>query len=188
MGKISAWQTEADVPERHHFVVHCNSRLSDLVSNNFVIVSGGLFISEKCRQVLEPFTINGHCHPMTVFRDGTPHAYSFLWYEYGANSKIDFKGSTFIEYNDMDGTMGEIIPIADAEDYNVKFRKLYDEKEDVHWDWVPTVLKIKECFDMTPAFGIGLLCNEKVKNAIEANQLTGFIFEEPDIGIVLEAK
>lgn len=186
--KIDDWKTEDDVPELHHFALHYNSRLSDLVSNNFVIVSDGLFISEKCRQVLGSFKINGNLHPMTIFRKGTPHAYSFIWYEYGAKSKIDFKGSTFIEYNDMDDTKGNIIPIADAEDYKVKFRKLYDEKDNVHWDLVPTVLKIKEYFDMTPAFRIGLICNENVKNAIEENKLTGFIFEELAIEIVFEDK
>ncbi|WP_447637298.1 hypothetical protein [Flavobacterium microcysteis] len=190
-GKISQWKTEDDVPELNQFALHYNSRLSDLVSNNFVIVSSGLFISEKCHQILEPFTINGNFHPMTIFRKGTPHPYSFLWYEYGAKSKIDFKKSTFIEYNDIIEKTGEIIPIDDSEDYKVKFRKLYDEKDEkgeVGWDLTPTVLKIKEYFDMTPAFGIGLICNENVKNAIEENKLTGFIFERLDIEIVFADK
>ena len=47
-------------------------------------------------------------------------------------------------------------------------------------------LSSNEYFDMTPTFGIGLICNEKVKNAIEENKLTGFIFEQLDIEIVFE--
>lgn len=188
-GKIRQWETEADVPELHHFVLHYNSRLSDLVSNNFVVLSSGLFISEKCRQVLKPFIINGNFHPMTIFRKGTPHAYSFLWYENGAKSKINFKKSIFLEYNDIYNKTGAIVPIEDFENYKVKSRKLYDEKEEqgeVGWNLTPTVLKIREYFDVTPAFGIGLICNENVKNAIEENKLTGFVFEELDIEIVFE--
>lgn len=188
-GKISQWKTVDDVPELNHFVLHYNSRLSDLVSNNFVIVSSGLFISEKCHQILDPFTVNGNFHSMTIFRKETAHPYSFLWYEYGAKSKIDFKKSTFVEHNDIIEKTGEIIPVEDFEDYKAKFRKLYDEKEEkgeVGWGLRPTILKINEYFDMTPAFGIGLICNEKVKNAIEENKLTGFIFEQLEIEIVFE--
>lgn len=99
------------------------------------------------------------------------------------------KKSTFVEHNDIIEKTGEIISVEDFEDYKLKFRKLYDEKEEkgeVGWGLRPTILKINEYFDMTPAFGIGLICNEKVKNAIEKNKLTGFIFEQLEIEIVFE--
>lgn len=188
--KIREWKTDDDVPELHQFALHYNSRLSDLVSNNFVFVSSGLFISERGHQILAPFKINGNFYPMTIFRKGTPHPYSFLWYENGAKSKINFKKSTFIEHNDLFEKTGDIIPVENFEEYKVKFRKLHDEKVakgETGWRLTPTILKIEEYFDMTPAFGIGLICNEKVKNAVEENKLTGFIFEQLDIEFVFES-
>ncbi|MEO4005586.1 hypothetical protein [Flavobacterium sp. CAU 1735] len=186
-GIISKWKSEDDIPDLNNFVLHNNSRLSDCVSNNFVITSSGLFLSEKCSQILETFTINGSFHPMTIFRRGTPHPYRFLWYEYGATSKIDFKKSEFIEYNDIYEKSGAIIAVDDFEDYKAKFRILFDGIEDeAGWDLKSKSLKIAGCFDVTPAFGIGLICNEKVKNAIEENKLTGFDFRPIDTEILFD--
>lgn len=126
---------------------------------------------------------------MSIFRKDIPHPYRFLWYEYGAKSKIDFENSTFIEHNDIFDKAGEIISVKDFEDYKAKSRTLYDQKKErgeVGWKLEPKVLKINEYSDMTPAFGIGLICNEKVKGAIEENKLTGFIFEQIDTEIIFE--
>ncbi len=183
-GIISQWKSEDDIPDLNNFLLQTKSKLTDCLSTNFVTENYGLFISQKCKEVFNQFTINGSFYPSTIYEFDKKQAYVFLWYEYGAKSKIDCKASVFIEYQTIEEEYGEIVPIEDFEDYKVKFRKLYTEKEG--WDIVPKVLKFKEYFDITPAFSIGLICNEKVKNAIEKSHLTGFLFKPLDVEIVFE--
>lgn len=183
-GKISEWKSDDDIPDLNNFLFQGGSKLTDIVTNNFVNITSGIFISEKAKAVFDSFIINGNFYPISIYERDKKHGYNFLWYEYGAKSKIDVKVSVFIEYQSIEELYGEIIPIEDYEDYKVKFRKLDAEKEE--WDIIPKTLQFKEHFDITPAFGIGLICNEKVKNAIEENQLTGFLFNPLDAEIVFE--
>ena len=183
-GKIDEWKSDDDIPDLNNFLLQPKSKLTDLISNSFVIVSDGLFISEKGKRVFENFKVNGNLYNATIYELEKKIPYDFLWYEYGAKSKIDCKASVFVEYESNKEHYGETLSIADFEDYKVKFRKLYTEKEG--WDIVPKTLKFNEYFDITPAFGIGLICNENVKNAIEENHLTGFLFEPLDIEIVFK--
>ncbi|WP_347070156.1 hypothetical protein [Flavobacterium sp. WV_118_3] len=183
-GIISQWKTEDDIPDLNNFVLHHNSRLSDCVSNNFVITSSGLFISEKCYQVFESFKVNGNFYPMTIFRRGTPHQYRFLCYEIEETSSIDWEHSDFIAFNSIEEEYGNTIKVINFEDFKIQNRKLFEAKED--WGLTPKSLKFTEYFDITPAFGIGLICNENVKNAIEENKLTGFVFGSIDVDIVFD--
>lgn len=183
-GKIRSWQTDDDIPDLNNFVLHYNSKLSDCVSNNYVVSANGLFISDKCHQIFESFKINGSCYPMTIFRRGTPHPYTFLWYEIGGKSKINWNDSYFIEFSTIEKEYGKTIKVLNFEDYKIQNRKLFEVKE--HWSLTSTSLKFTEYFDITPAFGIGLICNEKVKNAIDENQLSGFDFRPIDVEILFE--
>lgn len=183
-GKISEWKSDDDIPDLNNFLFQGGSKLTDIVTNNFVNITSGIFISEKAKAVFDSFIINGNFYPISIYERDKKHGYNFLRYEYGAKSKIDVKASVFIEYQSIEELYGEIIPIEDYEDYKVKFRKLDAEKEE--WDIIPKTLQFKEHFDITPAFGIGLICNEKVKNAIEENKLTGFLFNPLDAEIVFE--
>ncbi|WP_210150141.1 hypothetical protein [Chryseobacterium scophthalmum] len=180
-GIISQWKSEDDIPDLNNFVFQKGFKLTDIVTNNFVNISSGIFISEKAKSVFDSFIVNGNFYPISIYESDKKHKYNFLWYEYGAKNKIDYKESIFIEYDSMEERYGEIIPIEDFEDFKIKVKKLYTEKEE--WDIVPKSLQFKEYFDITPAFDISLICNEEVKNAIEENRLTGFLFKPVDIEI-----
>lgn len=184
-GKITSWKSDDDIPDLDNFVFQKGAKLTDLLSNSFVIITSGIFISEDARKIIESFKINGNFYPMTVFMGDTPHKYNFLWYEMNGNSKIDWDKSTFEEYNKEKDHKGKVISVKDSEDYKDKFREMYSVKGD-DWDIVTKKLTFKEHFDLTPAFGIGLICNEKVKAAIEENKLTGFLFKPVDIEIIFE--
>lgn len=183
-GKIDEWKSDDDIPDLNNFLLQPKSKLTDCLSSDFVTENYGLFIAEKCKQIFKKFKINGNFYNAIIHESDKKNSYSFLWYEYGAISKIDFKTSVFVQYESNKEQYGETLSIDDFEDYKVKFRKLYTEKEG--WDIVPKTLKFNEYFDVTPAFGIGLICNENVKNAIEENHLTGFDFRTIDIEIVFE--
>lgn len=183
-GKIRVWKSESDIPDLNNFIFQKGSKLTDIVTNNFVNITSGIFISEKTKSVFNLFTVNGNFYPISIYELDEKRSYNFLWYESGAKSKIDCQASVFIEYQSIEELYGEIVQINDFEDYKVKFRKMRIEKEG--WDIVPKMLKFKEYFDITPAFGIGLICNENVKNAIEENHLTGFLFKPLDIEISFE--
>ncbi|WP_153398863.1 hypothetical protein [Chryseobacterium vaccae] len=183
-GKITSWKTEEDIPDLNNFILHSKSKLTDNLSNNFVIESSGLFISQKCKEVFNEFIVNGSFYPLTIHKPDEKYEYHFLWYEMGGKSKINCKDSDFIEFNTIEKEYGKTIKICDFEDYKIKFRKLYTEKED--WDIIPKTLKFKRHFDITPAFRIGLICSEEVKNAIEGNQLTGFDFRPLDVEILFD--
>lgn len=187
-GKIDEWKTEDDLPDLNNFILHNNSRLSDCISNNYVSTTDGLFISEKCHQILESFRINGSFHPMTIFRRETPHQYSFLWYEYGAKSKIDFNKSIFIEFNINTLEFGNTSTAENFEEYKKKVEQVREAKGDelAVWNLFPKLIHFNERYDLTPMFKYGLICNEKVKNAIEENKLTGFDFRPIDVEIVFE--
>lgn len=180
-GIISQWKSEDDIPDLNNFIFQKGSKLTDIVTNNFVNISSGIFISEKTKSVFDSFTVNGNFYPISIYEHDKKHKYNFLWYDYGAKNKIDYKASVFIEYQSIEERYGEIVRIEDFEDYKIKVKKLYTEKEE--WDIVPKALQFKEYFDITPAFDISLICNEKVKNAIEENHLTGFLFKPVDIEI-----
>lgn len=180
-GIISQWKSESDIPDLNNFIFQKGSKLTDIVTNNFVNISSGVFISEKTKSVFDSFTVNGSFYPISIYELDKKHQYNFLWYEYGGKNSIDYKASVFIEYQPIEEQYGEIIPIEDFEDYKIKVKKLYTEKEE--WDIVPKALRFKEYFDITPAFDISLICNEEVKNAIEENHLTGFLFKPVDIEI-----
>ena len=183
-GKIDEWKSDDDIPDLNNFLLQTKSKFTDCLSSDFVTENYGLFISEKCKQIFEKFTINGNFYGATIYDLDKKKLYNFLWYEYGAISKVDFKVSVFVEYESNKEQYGETLSIDDFEDYKVKFRKLYTEKEE--WDIVPKTLKFNEYFDVTPAFGIGLICNENVKNTIEENHLTGFDFRTIDVEIVFD--
>ncbi|MEO4005034.1 hypothetical protein [Flavobacterium sp. CAU 1735] len=183
-GIISQWKTDDDIPDLNNFVLHYNSRLSDCVSSSFVITTSGLFVSEKGHQVLESFKINGSFYPMTIFRRGIPHPYRFLWYESGGKSKIDWENSDFIAFNSIEKQYGETIKVVSFEDFKIQNRKLFEAND--NWSLTRKSLKFTEYFDITPAFGIGLICNENVKKAIEEHHLTGFMFKQLDIEIVFD--
>lgn len=182
--KITQWKTDGDVPDLNNFILQTKSKFTDCLSSGFVVENHGLLISQRCKEIFEKFKVNGDFYNATIYRLDEKRSYNFLWYKSGAKSKINIKASVFIEYQSIEELYGETIPIEDYEDYKVKFRKLYAEKE--KWDIVPKTLQFKEHFDITPAFRIGLICNEKVKNAIEENQLTGFLFNPLDVEIVFE--
>lgn len=180
-GIISQWKSEDDIPDLNNFIFQEGFKLTDIVTNNFVNISSGIFISEKAKSVFDSFIVNGNFYPISIYESDKKHKYNFLWYEYGAKNKIDYRESVFIEYDSMEERYGEVIPIEDFEDFKIKVKKLYTEKEE--WDIVPKSLQFKEYFDITPAFDISLICNEEVKNAIEENHLTGFLFKPVDIEI-----
>lgn len=141
-GVISQWKTDDDIPDLNNFTFQKGSKLTDLVTNNFVNITSGIFISEKAKSVFDSFTVNGNFYPISIYELDKKHTYSFLWYENGSISKIDYKASVFIEYQSNEEQYGEIISIEDFEDYRVKVKKLYTEKEE--WDIVPKALKFKE--------------------------------------------
>lgn len=183
-GIIRQWKSEDDIPDLNNFLFQKGSKLTDIVTNNFVNINSGIFISEKAKSVFDSFRINGTIYPVSIYEQDKKHSYNFLWYEIGGKSKTDWKASVFMEYQTIEEQYGEIIPIEDFEDYKMKGRKLDTEKDG--WDIVLKTLKLKEYFDITPAFGIGLICNEKVKNAIEESHLTGFLFRQLDAEVVFE--
>ncbi|MFC7348467.1 hypothetical protein ACFQO9_17245 [Chryseobacterium zhengzhouense] len=182
--KITQWKTNEDVPDLNNFILQTKSKFTDCLSSGFVVENHGLFLSQRCKEIFEKFKINGNFYDAIVWGLDEKRSYDFLWYESGAKSKIDCKKSLFVEYLDAKELYGEVVPIDDFEDYKVKFRKIYMEKEG--WSIVPKLLKFKEYFDLTPVFGVGVICNENVKNAIEENKLTGFDIRPLNVEIAFE--
>lgn len=181
-GKISTWTTKGDIPNLKNFVLDSKSKLTDVLSNNYVHSVNGLILSQRSREVLEGFKINGSFHPASVYEKKIKKDYQFLWYELNGKSAINFLKSTFAEYYRLPGQekIGKIVAIESFEDFKLKWHAFMEEKLwDTFWDIEPQVLVFKEYFDCTPAFGQGLICNEKVKKAIEDNHLTGFVFSNP---------
>lgn len=180
--KINEWQKNDDLPDLDNFVFQKGSKLTDIVTNSFVNITSGIFISEKTKSVFNSFIINGNFYPITIYELDKKHGYNFLWYEIGGKSKINWKNSVFIEFNTIDSRYGSLVKVSNFEDYKIQYGKLREIKE--NWKFTPKSLIFKTYFDITPAFGIGLICNENVKKAIEENQLTGFLFKPIDVEIV----
>lgn len=97
-GIISQWKTEDDIPDLHNFLFQQRAKLTDILSNNFVQISSGLLISEKGKQVLEQFKINGTFYSAIVYKNEKEYQYYLLRFG-DIISKISFKKSEFIEYN-----------------------------------------------------------------------------------------
>lgn len=180
-GKIREWKTDNDIPDLNNFVFQKNSKLTDIVTNNFVNITSGIFISKKAKSVFDSFNINGNFYPISIYELDKKHDYNFLWYEIGGKSQMNWKDSIFIEFNSFENKYGNVVKISDFENYKSQSSKLREIKKD--WKLVPKLIIFRENFDITPVFGISLICNEKVKNAIEENHLTGFLFKPVDIEI-----
>ena len=50
-GIISQWKSEDDIPDLNNFIFQKGSKLTDIVTNNFVNISSGVFISENTKSV-----------------------------------------------------------------------------------------------------------------------------------------
>nr|WP_322624223.1 hypothetical protein [uncultured Flavobacterium sp.] len=194
-GKISKWQSDEDIPDLNSFKLNHLSKLTDSLSNNFVVISSGLLISQKARLVLEQFKVNGSFHNAIVHRHlpatktKEEYPYNLLWYEYDGRSQINWTETVFAEYYTLKDKekIKNTGPIADLDDYRVKFKKLHNEHNNSNWlEILPETLVLKQQFDITPAFSYGLICNEKVKKTIEDNQLTGFVFIPIDFEILFK--
>jgi hypothetical protein len=184
-GEIREWKSENDIPDLDNFVFQKGSKLTDIVTNSFVNITSGIFISEKTKSIFNSFIINGNFYPITIYEADKKHGYYFLWYEIGGKSKINWNDTIFIEYNKRNQKFGKLISVNSSEDYKNRFRDLYNNKGD-DWDLIIKKIVFIEYFDVTPTFDINLICNEKVKKAIEENQLTGFDFRPIDVEIVFE--
>ncbi|MFC7348473.1 hypothetical protein ACFQO9_17275 [Chryseobacterium zhengzhouense] len=180
-GKISQWKSEDDIPDLNNFLLQTKSKLTDNLSSEFVIMASGLFLSEKGRLVFEKFKFNGDFYSASVFYGEDRYEYNFLWYETGGTSNIEWKETIFSEYSPIMKTYGKQFSVDSFEEYKLRLNDFLEENED--WKFVPKLIVFKENFDITPAFGVGLICNEKVKNTIEENHLTGCLFEPVDAEI-----
>lgn len=187
-GKIDEWKSDDDIPDLNNFLLQPKSKLTDLISNSFVIVSDGLFISQESKEVFNQFIINGSFYPSTIYKLDEKFSYHFLKYEYGGLSNMIWEESEFIEYNINTLEFGNIVLVKNFEDYKEKVESLRTSKNDdiALWNLFPKLIKFNKEYDMTPMFKYGLICNENVKNAIEENHLIGFLFEPLDIEIVFD--
>lgn len=183
-GIIGEWKTDDDIPDLHNFLFQRGAKLTDIVTNSFVNITSGIFISEKAKNVLESFAVNGNFYPITIYKGEEKKSYSFLRYEFGAINEIDFNSSEFMEYNRIEKKIGDTIFVNDFEDYKNKLKQFRASKESqAGWGFYEKKITFKKYFDITPASFIGLICNENVKKAIEENQLTGFEFRPIDVEI-----
>ncbi len=187
-GIISQWKSEDDIPDLNNFVFQRGAKPTDVITNSFVGVTSGLFLSEKAKDVLAKFVINGSFYPMTIYQENENISYNFMWFKYKDLNEIVWNKSVFIEFYEITNhsKYGNITKIDDFEDYKFKIRKLRNDKVESGWTYVAKEMCLKGCFDITPAFGIGLICNENVKIAIEENHLSGFLFKQLDIEIVFD--
>ncbi|MEO4005018.1 hypothetical protein [Flavobacterium sp. CAU 1735] len=187
-GKIDEWKSDDDIPDLNNFLLQTKSKFTDLISNSFIIVSDGIFISERCKEIFEKFKVNGNFYNATIYKLDEKLSYCFLKYEYGGLSNIIWEKSEFIEYNINTLEFGNIVLVKNFKDYKEKVDSLRISKNDdmALWNLFPKLIRINKKYDMTPMFKYGLICNENVKNAIEENHLTGFLFEPLEIGISFE--
>lgn len=187
-GKIDEWKSDDDIPDLNNFLLQPKSKLTDLISNSFIIVSDGLFISQESKEVFNQFIINGNFYPSTIYKLDEKILYYFLKYEYGGLSNMIWEESEFIEYNINTLEFGNIVLVKNFEDYKEKVESLRISKNDdiALWNLFPKLIKFNKKYDMTPMFKYGLICNENVKKAIEENQLTGFDFTPIDVEIVFD--
>jgi hypothetical protein len=189
-GKIDEWKSDDDIPDLNNFLLHPKSKLTDCLSNNFVFETSGLIMSSKCKQILDSFSVNGKFYTATVYKSDEEiyYDYYFLHYEMSSISKINFKKSSFIEYNISTLEVGNIVLVEDFEDYKEKVESLRVSKNDeiALWDLFPKSIHLNHAYDLTPMFKLGLICNENIKKVIEENQLTGFDFRPIDVEILFE--
>jgi hypothetical protein len=161
--EVDKWKDESDLPDLDQFLLHPKSKLTDNMSSNFIITCSGLIISKKFYEILQRFRINGQFKSATIHICKAKHENYLLWYEYGAESKINWKDSKFIEYYDGNAETrkyGDQITITDFEDYCKKARALRERNS--LWKIVPIEFRLAGNFDLTPMYFTGLMCNEKL--------------------------
>jgi hypothetical protein len=187
--KVDSWKSEEDLPDLNQFLLNPKSKLTDSMSNNFILVSSGMIISKKLREIFEKFRIYGEVKTATIHAGKIKHEYYLQWYEYGTISKINWNISKFIEfyntYNKESQKYGDSVKLLDFEDYKVRFKNLLVRDGGSLWNFFPQVLSFNDHpHDLVSAFHIGLIISEPLKFTLEENNITGLKYKEIESRIV----
>lgn len=165
----------------------------DIISDSSAIGGYGLTLSERAKELFEKFNLGTHrFYDLGQVYDGPsrqsiPNKYfrlqiikqiASIYLNY-----IDFENSLWIKTEGYSSEKEEIIPISSyveylilKDTYTVFFKRLVFKKD--YEAQLPDLFKLHE---IRNGYNDTLICSERLKNAIEDNQLTGFRFDELNI-------
>ena len=168
------WVFDYLVPE------HLNDGMVEFICDyhSWIVESPDYFrsfpVSKKMKEVLEKFNLYpNQFYKAKVLFEEELYDY-FVWQQFldGFDKFVNFEKSTFCEWDDMEKKGTNILQFKNIEeiiDYEL-------EKEWWGWGFERAVMKpvFKEIDCMRMSYPYGALISERLKNALEAANLTGF--------------
>lgn len=157
-----------------------SARLTDFVSSAF---SAGYIVSEKAKNILEYYNLCSHMfYRLGLYKRNIKHNYFLLNIVSDYSNFVDYKRSTFIEYNLLTEEETSVISIDSKEDLLKKRKTIKNEKDDIAWTIWGNKIVMSNDFDRELDFfeitriDAHLYVSERLKEAIELHNLIGWNF------------
>lgn len=176
----SAEDVPAPLPRAHGFELHPRAKLTDLLSSRFMRMDVGLWVSDRFKNVLDGFDL-AHVRScaMTFAERSDVEAYHIL-YVAPAVDVVGFSDSKYSETNILDQVEGPERTFGSADELTETARELVRTSGR---NLVPVdlrLLKAPDLFRLPRDFG-GLHISDRLKDALEAAELTGLYIEASEV-------
>lgn len=176
-------------PELDGIMLAGSAKLTDFVSNGF---SFELFIiSKRVKKVLEKFHLCPHqFYPLGLYKRKVKYDYYLLKIASNYIDYVDFPKTTFIEFNFVGSKVFGDVSVNSKEELYQKREEVKARKGTSQTIWGNRIV-MSDLFDKELDFfsitriDAKLYVSERLKNAIEAEGLTGWIFT-PATNLVVE--
>ena len=182
---IEHWEKKSDIPKLDYFKTKYGALLIDVLTNSYVNLSDGLFLSEKCASIFSKFDlVQSNYYGAKIDFNGVIHEYFLLHYK-SYIKNINFSKSIFWKINTITKEPHQKIDLNSYNQFKSIDLNLLKTSDD---GLFPTLLSINTKFDLISLLGCtgDIIVSERLKNAIEEAKLTGFQFKDLDYEVVVE--
>ncbi len=168
------------IPELDGIMLSGSAKLTDFISGGFSPQT--LIVSEKAKSILEQYHLCPHrFYPMGLYKRKIKYNYYLFFIVSDYIDFIDYKKTSFVEYNIVSGKKFGLVSIASKEELFFR-REIFKKEKGISQTIWGDKIVMNQSFDSELDFfeirwiDANTYVSKRLKNAIESNRLTGWEF------------